>query len=270
MKFLRQRFKQPRVLSFVIFVLAAIFVLFLLRAFTGRIWGTIQAPFVGAGTFVQDRTGFIFGARECTMSRLAELEEQRASLALEISGVKQLQLENVQLRSQLAYVERQHATVRSAAITSRSVSKQSTAFNINAGEIDGLRLGDPVIVADGNLVGKVSHLQKYSATVTGITDMHLATAVSLLNFTRTIGIAKGEIGDLLRLDFIPHDENLAVGDLVVTSGLEENVPSGLLVGIITAVESDPAEPFQNAIIEPLTKISDYSTVSVIIQNQEYE
>jgi cell shape-determining protein MreC len=88
----------------------------------------------------------------------------------------------------------------------------------------------------------------------------------LLNEGRTIGIAQGTRGRLINLSFIPHGEQVEVNDLVVTSGLEDGVPSGLLIGIVNTVETDPNLPFQEAVVEPLIDIGRYRIVSVLIEN----
>lgn len=258
--------KRRKLASFIFVLLVLLLLISSFHTYLGRVWGYVQSPFVQAGTWVSTHTGMIFDRGECSPNRLASLEQQRAALAVDLAELATLRQENELLRKQLAFVQRQHLEVKTAAVTSRSSSKRSTKMTINLGEADGLRTGMPVIVGDGNLVGKISHLNQYSATVTGLTDLNTATAVSLLNSNRTIGIAKGTIGELLDLDFIPHDEKIMVGDLVVTSGLEEEIPSGLIVGIVTAVDDDQNTPFQKAVIEPLVNITDFSLVSVIFQN----
>ncbi|MBU0646154.1 rod shape-determining protein MreC [Patescibacteria group bacterium] len=259
---------MKKYLRIILLAAALLLAVLFFQPYIGRVLGYAQSPFVQAGTWIKTHTDFIFERGEYTPAKFAALEQQRLSLAFEAAELIALRQENSLLRQQLAFVERRYLTVKTAEITSRSVSKHATHFTINQGRADGLAVGNPVVVGDGNLVGKISLVNQYSAVVTGITDLNLATPVSLLNTNRTIGIAQGTIGDLLNLNFIPHDENIAINDLVVTSGLEEFVPSGLLVGIITAVASDPNQPFQTAIIEPLISISDYSLVSVIINQPD--
>lgn len=259
---------MKRHLRFLIIPVIIIIIVLLFRTYGGQILGSFQSPFVQAGTWVQNNTGFLFKRGFCSMERLAQLEDQRIALAVDRAELERLVQENQLLRQQLAFVERRHINIKTASITSRNTSKHSKKFNINQGRADGLLIGNPVMVGNGNLVGKVSSVNEFGAVITGLTDFNMATAVTLLNSNRTIGIAQGTIGDLLSLNFIPHDEDISINDLVVTSGLEEHIPSGLIVGVVTSVEDDPGQPFQKAIIEPLIKISDYSLVSVIINQNE--
>jgi rod shape-determining protein MreC len=147
---------------------------------------------------------------------------------------------------------------------SRSIGPDASAFVIDHGSDDGVVVGTPAISGDGIMVGKVVAVTASSASVRVISDRNSATAVTLLNGTRTIGVAQGMSGALLSLEFIPQDERVSVNDIVVTSGLETSVPSGLLIGIVNSVETNPNAPFQQAVIEPLADVRRMSVVTVIL------
>jgi len=88
--------------------------------------------------------------------------------------------------------------------------------------------------------------------------------VTLLNGTRTIGVANGISGALLALRYIPQDERIETNDIVVTSGLEASVPSGLIVGIVNSVTTDATAPFQSAILEPIGDARRLAFVSILL------
>ena len=240
------------------------------RGSTSHLITSIQSPLVQVGTWLNIKTDFIFRRQECTFDHLQSLEKERRALAINKTELENLRQENSLLKKQLFFTERNFYQIKTARIISRSTTKYSTKFKVDQGLEDGLSLGNPVMVGDGNLVGKVTAVGKYTATVTGVTDLNMAMATSLLNSTNTLGVAQGTIGDLMNLKFIPKNQKLEINDLVVTSGLEDGMPSGLLIGIITLVEPGLNESFQKAIIEPMIKSSDYSLVSIIINNRIYE
>ena len=93
----------------------------------------------------------------------------------------------------------------------------------------------------------------------------MGRAVTLTNRSRTLGLAQGLDGKLVRIQFIPSNEPFAVNDLVVTSGLESSVPSGLLVGLVNAVRHEQNEPFQEAIVEPLADPRRFQILTVILK-----
>jgi len=51
---------------------------------------------------------------------------------------------------------------------------------------------------------------------------------------------------------------------VVTSGLEEKIPGGLVIGKVTKVNSDSNEVWQSADIEPLIDFDHLTMVSILL------
>jgi len=65
------------------------------------------------------------------------------------------------------------------------------------------------------------------------------------------------------MSLIPQNEEVAVGDIVITSGLEREVPYGLLIGEVSVVEKELYQPFQKAIISPYFTLQKIQKVLVI-------
>ncbi len=91
----------------------------------------------------------------------------------------------------------------------------------------------PVVTADG-LVGRVVSTSGSYARVQLITDRSAAVG-AMVERTRRQGVVRGEGGGLV-LDFIPLQADLAVGDRLVTAGIDGVYPRGLTIGTVTAVE----------------------------------
>ncbi len=227
--------------------------------------GFIQRPFVVAGTWIARHSFGLFEPGAASSARVARLEEERMALAIDRMACEQMKTENQDLRERLSFAKRGGYEVVSADIIARTVGVQTSSFSINRGQSDGLRIGMPALVGNGILAGKVIEVTQTSATVAAITDRGTAVAASLLNQARTIGIISGLDGILAALGYIPKDQTVRVNDLVITSGLEDLIPSGLLIGIVNAVESKDTEPFERAIVEPLADIRRISSVSIIIR-----
>ena len=105
-----------------------------------------------------------------------------------------------------------------AAVISRPAGAYAQAIVIAAGRKDGIRVDDPVVTQDG-LVGKVSRVSSRTARVTLLTDD--ASAASALDVeTQAFGIVRSGDGPRapLRLDRVPKEARVRVGDTVATSG----------------------------------------------------
>jgi len=243
-------------------MLAAV-ILFFSGCFSGG-FVLVEKPFSWAGTEINSVWKKWFPKTSAILDCSTSGSEVLAALAIDRSEFENLKIENENLRQQLDFFKRESFKYVSADIISRSVSTTEAAFVIDRGSDDGLYQGLAVIVADGHLIGKITSVSTKTSIVQPILGRGAKTAVSLLGVSRTLGISEGSGGSLLSLRFIPQDEVVAINNLVVTSGLEKTIPSGLVVGVITGVQKDPAAPFQTATIEPLVDIGQNNNVSVII------
>ncbi len=251
-----------RVVILVTVVLLALF--FSLQGLLTIVIAPLAVPLAAGATWISKT---IFWWRETgglTPEALADLHQDRQELAIDRLEFERLKEENELLRQELNFIERSESGSVSAQVLAKSVSHSVSRFLIDVGARQGVQLGAAVVSGEGMFVGKVIELGEHSATVSALTDPSHSVAVSLLNKSRTIGVATGSVGDLLQIDFIPTDETVQENDLVVTSGLEPLIPSGLLVGVVNTVEQQTGSPFQQAIVEPLTDIRRLSLVLVLI------
>ena len=85
---------------------------------------------------------------------------------------------------------------------------------------------------------------------------------------RSIGIVEGGYEISIQMNFIPQNEELNVGDAIVTSGLEETIPRGLLIGRVEAVKKEAYEPFQQAVITPAAPLHALTVVTVLTRSDE--
>ena len=243
-------------------------ILFLLTFFFLQSWifkatSVVQRPLVSFGTWISDKTIYHFQSFSISPEEVQEMKTRLEYLAIDHAELEQLRDQNNKLQEQLGFIKRFSDTAISASIISRTSALGNKTFVIDKGTNDGVDIGSAVVVGNGMFVGKVSRTSQSTSTVKLITNNDSATASTLLNITRTIGIAEGMSGNLISLKFIPQDEIIEVNDLVVTSGLEDGVPGGLVIGVVNTVKIDSKTPFQEAVVEPLVDIRRYSHVSIV-------
>ena len=256
---------QNRSLKFVgLGVVIFLLIIFLTTGLGERTLHVVQRPLVGAGTWISQRVFFLRGG-QLSPEEVAKLQDRVLSLAIDRVKFDELTRQNKDLKDTLKFVERQDLRLVTASIIARSNTTQTSTFSIDRGEQDGVQVGDPVIVKDGVLVGKVVSVTPKSATVHSLADPSVGTAVSLLNQSQTIGVAEGIAGNLLRLKFIPQQTSIQVNDLVISSGLETGVPAGLFIGLVNDVRPEQNAPFLEAVIQPLVDIRQYTIVHVLMR-----
>jgi rod shape-determining protein MreC len=104
---------------------------------------------------------------------------------------------------------------------------------IDQGVEAGIARDSPVICPEG-VVGRVVHLSRKSAVVQLITDADSGVGVLLEN-SRAQGVLRGEGKKTASIDYIETNAKVLVGERVLTSGLDQIYPKGLLVGYVTSV-----------------------------------
>ncbi|MEK9183166.1 MAG: rod shape-determining protein MreC [Patescibacteria group bacterium] len=152
-----------------------------------------------------------------------------------------------------------------AEIIGRGADNASKSVIINRGEERGLAIGDPVIVEDGFLLGKITRVEKNNAVVRLIIDNQSKIAASVTNQDKTQGLVEGEHGLNIKMKMIPQSENVQVGDIIITSGGEKGIPRGLIIGKVESIQKELYEPFQSANLRPLIDLNKASIVTVLQQ-----
>ena len=236
----------------------------LITLFFPRVGTLLVTPFATAGVQLGQWWSQTVRTPASVRNENATLKEQLVDLAFDRVEMETLRQENEDLKAQLGFVERQSFQHVTGRIILRSGNPVQATFIIDRGSDDGVILGAPITVEDGVLVGKVIDVGRVTSVVLSLTDPRSHIASSILTSSRTLGIVEGTGGSLLTLRFIPQDEAVAINDLVVTSGLEENIPPGLIIGVVNRVTSDRSAPFQEASVEPITEDSGSSIVSVLV------
>ncbi len=100
------------------------------------------------------------------------------------------------------------------------------------------------------------------ACLTTSADCQLAAAI--INGSRTIGLSEGELGLTIKMNYIPQMEKISPEDIVITSGLGDSIPRGLVIGRVSQVNNQSNEIWQDVTIEPVASLHDLTVVSVVL------
>ncbi|MCB9798116.1 rod shape-determining protein MreC [Candidatus Nomurabacteria bacterium] len=175
-----------------------------------------------------------------------------------------LEEENLSLRQQLGFIQKNKLQSVGANVVGRNIDPVGNTIVLDRGSRDGVQIDSPIIVEGGVFVGKVMRVYEQTSVVRLVVDNQSKVAATVLNQDRSIGIVEGGLGISLQMNLIPQNEEISVGDTVVTSGLEANIPRGLILGIVQATEKEPYKPFQKAIVTPSVDVNRLGAVSVLL------
>lgn len=192
--------------------------------------------------------------------------DKNQNLELADAKLKDLEKENIEIRKQINFFHRRNFTAVAADIVGRSTNSVEKMVVIDVGEAVGIKYGQPVISGDGILVGTIVKVEKDISMVRLINDNQSKIAATILNRDGSLGVVEGGYGLSVRMNFIPRNETVLVGDKIITSGLEQTIPRGLLIGEVAVAENEAYQPFQQTVLTTATDLSKLTIVSVLTSN----
>jgi len=191
------------------------------------------------------------------------LNEQIENLKIKNISIALLQKENKILRELLDFTNEYNYKYLTSEIIGKSEG-MSNILIINQGASQGVIQGLAVINTKGLVIGKIWECNDLSSKILLLNDNQSRIASSILNHQETTGVVEGEYGLSMKMNLIPQDIQIKKGDVIITSGLEKNIPYGLIIGEINNVESKKGELFQSANVQPLSPLDSSHIVSVVV------
>ncbi|QTQ13934.1 rod shape-determining protein MreC [Treponema parvum] len=153
----------------------------------------------------------------------------------------EIRKENERLRALLDFSESLEQKNIPAHIIGRDIDGLYASMTINKGSVHGIRKNLPVIaIQNGNpgIVGKITSVGRYTSQLMPVYDVKCAVSARIQN-TRDIGLATGQgtFSSPLKLQYIRKRvlEDLHYGDIVVTSGENDNYIGNIPIGTISKI-----------------------------------
>jgi rod shape-determining protein MreC len=223
-------------------------------------------PFWLALDFVEDSyvyaTGLVvdYHRNYTTANRL---RNQCAEMAQQIADYKELRAERMRLRHMLNFQRKEEtALLHPAEIISRSLG----AFTVDQGSRDGIEPAMCVLAPDGAVVGLVSEVSPFNATVLTLHNPDCKIG-ALIERNRVRGIIRGtgQVGAnaICEMEYIDMKDQIGSGDRVVTMGTGV-YPAGRPIGTVLGVEAGKTLQ-KKARVQPDAELQSLDEVFVITQ-----
>jgi rod shape-determining protein MreC len=213
-----------------------------------------------------------YWAEESLSTQQALLEKNREFEARHLENRVQLQKldiiekENERLRKLLGAIPKTTERLLISEIINVDLDPYKQLILLNKGSSNDVYQGQPIIDALG-IMGQVVHVGPMSSTAVLITDASHAIPVQV-NRTglRAIAFGSGKI-DQLNLRHLPHNVDIKVGDLLITSGLGGVFPPNFPVAVISKVERPSGEPFATIEAKPHALLDKSREVLLVWRNE---
>lgn len=195
-----------------------------------------------------------------------DLRAEVDSLREEIDQARELTDENLELRTLLELEEPWFTQDRvSAQVIADAPGNFRWAVVIDKGESDGIRPDMAVVNADG-LVGKIIQADSHQSVVLLLIDPKAGAAGKVEDEGVTGLVAGNGGGQALSLEFVDKREEVAEGDIVVTSNFNRGIfPPGIPIGTISEIGGDQRASELDISIAPFVDFNDLSVLSVLLE-----
>ncbi len=227
--------------------------------FTGISGGT-QKLFFGVSSFIQ-RT--IFSIRE-----LSRLREEYETLVAKLAGFENLErdyvdtlAENERLKEQLVFFESVSSIKAAARIIAKDPGNIYSSCVIDKGSGAGVEVNMAVAAFQNGiegLAGKIVETRKGSSVVVPIYDGRLYAAARLSR-TRVEGLVNGQGNpdEPLLMNYVSmlNAQDIQVGDMVVTSGLDSIYPPDIAIGRVKEIRTPKYGSSSLILLEPALDFS---------------
>lgn len=214
-----------------------------------------------------------------SVGELRKLKKEYNELVLKLENYEQMQRsnaditkENERLKEQLGFSISMDEKNIPAQIISRNLDNAYSYLTIDKGSVNGIKKNMPVVAfQNGNqgLVGKVIQVGTFTSQIMPIYNIKNIVSVRIQN-TRDLGLVSG-LGTQNQPLLLQHIrkrviEELSYGDIVVTSGENDNYMRDIPVGTITKIT---ALDYNSSLNIELTPIIDFARLeNVIVVNQK--
>lgn len=235
-----------------------------------QIVGTLLYPFTTAANAVSDGvSGFIDKLVNADVYKAENesLKSQLTELYKKTKDYNTLEEENAQLREILGLKEKNPDFIfsESCSVIARNANDIYGGFTIGIGKTSGISLNDPVVTSAG-LVGRVTSIADNYAKVTTIISPDVNVGVYSVR-SKVTGVIENTVESaqdgMCLMSGILKDADIAVGDVIFTSGKSGLFPDDLMVGTVVEIYDDPNGLSKHALVKPAVDVFNMTTMFVI-------
>ncbi|MCM8791595.1 MAG: rod shape-determining protein MreC [Candidatus Omnitrophica bacterium] len=191
------------------------------------------------------------------------LNEELSLLKQEVSDYKECCQENKRLKNILSFKQVSPFNFIIAKVIMRSADNWLSSVVIDRGRKDRVRENLPVISHAG-LVGRVIEVGDSTAKVVLLTDTGFCVS-AIIQRNREEGVVCGTLDGYLIMHYLDDVSDIKIKDTVITAGLTEIFPKGILIGEVIEIKRDSLDGRPYLKIKPSVNFYKLEEVMVIIK-----
>jgi len=195
------------------------------------------------------------------------LKSESLLLKAKLQKFEALETENTRLHSLLESSFKLGEQFISASLIKVNQNPNTTNIIIDKGSRFNLYKGQAALNEDG-VMGQIINVHPLTSSIMLVTDPNHAIPIEI-NRTGLRTIASGNgIQNTLMLPYLPHNADIKIGDLLITSGLGGVFPKGYPVATVTKLSPLPGEAFMHAEAQTMAKIESTRDILLVWSKQQ--
>jgi rod shape-determining protein MreC len=252
--------KDKKLIPFLVVVSLLIFVAISISILRAPILAVSRPPFSLFVFLQRELGGMLFYHHNLVEN--TRLNRENELLKYKLNALNEAHLENARLKKILDLKQKSSFRVIAARVIIRPADNWSCGLVIDKGSAQGIKKGLAVATFSG-LAGRVVETTGSTAKVMLLNDPNLGVS-GLVQRSRQEGLVCGTLGANLLMKYLSDNADIKEGDTIVSSGLNDTYPKGLLIGTVIDIGRDLSGLSRFAVVKPAIDLSNIEEVLVII------
>ena len=255
------RFSKNKLYTSLVIFISILILSFAIPTFRPAAFFILKIP-LKLGTLIeQEINAFVFYHRNYVENR--RIRKDNDNLRSQLNMLNELYLENNRLRDILGFKQSSSFKLLAARVIGRDPGNWSSVVVIDKGKNSQVKENQLVITSLG-VAGKITEVDFNTSKVMLINDVHINIPV-IAQRSRYDGLVTGTLQKNLVMKFLSYDADLSIGDAIMTSGLDDFYPKGILIGKIISFTRDSTGLSRYAVIEPTVNVYRIEEVLVVLK-----
>jgi len=195
-----------------------------------------------------------------------EFEARHLENRVQLQKLNIIEKENDRLRRLLSATPKTTERLLISEIIGVDLDPYQHLILLNKGSTNDVYRGQPILDSKG-VMGQIIHVAARSSTAMLITDASHAIPVQIDRTGHRANVFGTGKTDYLDLRHLPHNIDIQLGDMLITSGLGGTFPPNYPVARITKIEHKAGEPFTTIQATPLAQLDKTREVLLVWRNK---
>ena len=212
--------------------------------------------------------GHFFTRSSTYERRIADLEDKVVSAQKQLADYEETK-QKLESYEDFLGIKEEHPDyqVISATVIGKDSANNFTTFVFNKGSASGVKVNDPVIYGDGQLVGVVTKVAPTYCVVSTVLDPKISISAYDIR-SRESGYVTND-ADIVkkgfcRLSGLDRNTKVAKGGVIATAGVGGIYPRDLIIGTVREVKNGDKDISAYAVIEPNIDVTELNEALIMI------